>query len=244
MKPNDKYPSSESPLDRIEKAFFNDAGFEDIDEIPVAKIKKTKIPAAPLKKPPQSLAREKPAPVFMSVPALITYGLLLILLVTVLLNNQIYVIPHQNQLKNSTLIATSTWILTPNTAKSRTEKSKLLMTIPAFSTSTLTITAQEPVNVEAHYWGLSIRANNPGLSAQLYLRDTNLLSNKFNPIALPVRTLQGKTAIVPVPLNNVLNESGLQKQKISDFKIEFHNPTAQEITVLVDKKMYLIPMNK
>gem|GEM_PF-4033716 len=232
-------------MDRIEKAFFNDAGFENIDEIPTAvKIRKTKIPTAPPQQTSTPIVRRKTDPVLVSVPALIIYGSIFVLLGILLLNNQIYIIPHQNQLKGSTLVATDTWALSPESAKSHSNTQRVLMTIPAFSTNTLAITTKEPVNVESQYLALSIRSNTPEVTARLYVRDSNLLSNKFNPITLPVVTFQNKTAAVPVPLSNTLNEAGIRKQRITDFKIEFNNPTAQDVTVLVDKKIHLIPVTK
>lgn len=236
MKSLNKFTPTESPLERVEKAFFSDKAASahvikptlTPQQISTVDTKKYKV--APKSNEFGSL---------LLVPIIFITSVLVAVIAILLVDHQIYLLPRSEMISSAKQLPIERVIVTPQQIKSARQKGRVVITVPALTTTIVVFELKEDINLVNENLILPVYTDQPAVSSSLLVRDTAYQSNKFLPIDLPVYSLTEPKDPSGVSFDVLQEESPVNLHKINQIKVEIHNPLSESATVFIDNSRAL-----
>ena len=249
MKSNNKfkYTPTESPIDRVEKAFFNDAPLSSTPNIkrPLKTSYKTAARNASnkLQKKPVPKAHKPTSSDFNSlilIPVIFITSLLIAIIGIMLLDNHIYVLPKNTSATSTPVVIAQHVSVFPESIPHELIKGRIFIMVPSLTHVKVIIDTPTALNLDKQHFLLPVYTDTSDLESLVYLRDNAYQANTFSPIVATLSMIDDQAVLAPVEIPESLFSENIDIRKITQIKIELFNPTLNPAKVIVDTKIPIV----
>lgn len=241
MRINEKNTQAESPLDRIERAFFTQGSTLPEVRRPLKPGKQKSVKHHTVRRAAQKSTFPLPfGNVTFAVSLISAVAMLILILGVLFLHGSLYIIPRIPVFPQSTPVEVTNYSFAPEGSSVRDTPRRVMVTLPAFGNVTLTIGLKTRLNLEQHRLWIPLSAVATGMTGSLFIKDMHFHSNTFAPVPFTVPRQGTSPAGVLLDLNELLNEPSVDVKKVTQLKLVFDNPGTKTAVMVLDKNISVI----